>query len=150
VDGPATFTVHGLFLRGKAGQVFVSQTATGPSSMSALFKKNLTDLVRGIRNNKNNEQQYISACIQEIKNELRGDNNRDKMVAIQKLTYVRTLLWLCIGAMLASSNIFIIFFSHRDLWPSRLFSDTPQRASLLSACSDHNFTDGNCSPCSFK
>jgi hypothetical protein len=57
--------------------------------MSALFKKNLTDLVRGIRNNKNNEQQYISQCIQEIKNELRGDNNKDKMVAIQKLTYVR-------------------------------------------------------------
>lgn len=53
------------------------------------FKKNLTDLVRGLRNNKNNEQAYISQCIQEIKQELRADDKKDKMIAIQKLTYVR-------------------------------------------------------------
>lgn len=55
------------------------------------FKKNLTDLVRGLRNNKNNEQAYISQCIQEIKNELRADDKKDKMLAIQKLSYVRPL-----------------------------------------------------------
>jgi hypothetical protein len=53
------------------------------------FKKNLTDLVRGLRNNKTNEQAYISQCIQEIKQELRADDKKDKMLAIQKLSYVR-------------------------------------------------------------
>ena len=39
-----------------------------------IFDKNLTDLVRGIRNNRDNEAKYIAQCIEEIKAELRLDN----------------------------------------------------------------------------
>lgn len=52
-----------------------------------MFEKNLTDLVRGIRNNKKNEAKYISQCIQEIKEELKQDMQK-KTIAVQKLTYV--------------------------------------------------------------
>lgn len=55
---------------------------------SRLFEKSLSDLVRGIRNNKKNEAKYISQCIQEIKEELRTGIMEKKSVAIQKLTYV--------------------------------------------------------------
>lgn len=53
------------------------------------FQKSLTDLVRGIRNNKGNESAFISQCINEIKNELKNEDKKVKMVAVQKLTYVR-------------------------------------------------------------
>ena len=36
-----------------------------------MFEKNLHDLVRGIRTNKNNEAKFISACIEEIRNEIK-------------------------------------------------------------------------------
>ena len=59
-----------------------------------LFDKNLTDLVRGIRNNRENEAKYIAQCMEEIKEELRQDNLSVKSNAIAKLTYV-SILSLC-------------------------------------------------------
>ncbi|XP_032593942.1 AP-3 complex subunit delta isoform X2 [Drosophila grimshawi] len=56
-----------------------------------MFDKNLTDLVRGIRNNKDNEAKYISQCIEEIKQELRQDNVSVKCNAVAKLTYIQML-----------------------------------------------------------
>ena len=56
-----------------------------------MFEKSLSDLVRGIRNNKKNEGKFISQCIQEIKEELKQDMQK-KTIAIQKLTYVRTCI----------------------------------------------------------
>ncbi|XP_016949243.1 AP-3 complex subunit delta isoform X1 [Drosophila biarmipes] len=56
-----------------------------------MFDKNLTDLVRGIRNNKDNEAKYISTCIEEIKQELRQDNISVKCNAVAKLTYIQML-----------------------------------------------------------
>ncbi|KAH8273310.1 hypothetical protein KR018_010846 [Drosophila ironensis] len=56
-----------------------------------MFDKNLTDLVRGIRNNKDNEAKYISTCIEEIKQELRQDNIGVKCNAVAKLTYIQML-----------------------------------------------------------
>lgn len=84
-----------------------------------MFDKNLTDLVRGIRNNKDNEvtlvnpvflpvvysflssatywisvdllqPKYIAQCMEEIKVELRQDNIAVKANAVAKLTYVST------------------------------------------------------------
>ena len=60
--------------------------------METLFKKSLTELVRGIRANKKNEQQFISKCLQEIKEELRLVNKKAKMIAVQKLTYVSHMI----------------------------------------------------------
>ncbi|XP_068628481.1 AP-3 complex subunit delta isoform X2 [Battus philenor] len=56
-----------------------------------MFDKNLTDLVRGIRNNKDNEAKYIAQCMEEIKVELRQDNIGVKANAIAKLTYLQML-----------------------------------------------------------
>ncbi|XP_014232130.1 AP-3 complex subunit delta-1 [Trichogramma pretiosum] len=56
-----------------------------------MFDKNLTDLVRGIRNNKENEAKYITQCMEEIKQELRQDNIAVKANAVAKLTYLQML-----------------------------------------------------------
>ncbi|XP_059049466.1 AP-3 complex subunit delta [Achroia grisella] len=56
-----------------------------------MFDKNLTDLVRGIRNNKDNEPKYIAQCMEEIKVELRQDNIAVKANAVAKLTYLQML-----------------------------------------------------------
>lgn len=61
------------------------------SGMERIFDKNLHDLVRGIRNNKENETQYISACLEEIKQELRQDNIAVKANAVSKLCYLQML-----------------------------------------------------------
>lgn len=57
-------------------------------SFGQIFDKNLHDLVRGIRNHKDNEAKYISGCIDEIKNELKQDSMAVKSNAINKLCYV--------------------------------------------------------------
>ncbi|KAM3966582.1 adaptor-related protein complex 3, delta 1 subunit-like garnet [Aphomia sociella] len=56
-----------------------------------MFDKNLTDLVCGIRNNKDNEPKYIARCMEEIKVELRQDNIVVKANAVAKLTYLQML-----------------------------------------------------------
>lgn len=61
------------------------------TNFERLFDKNLTDLVRGIRNNKNNETKYIAQCIEEIKEELRIANPNIKANAVAKLTYLQML-----------------------------------------------------------
>ncbi|KAH7723145.1 AP-3 complex subunit delta-1-like protein [Aphelenchoides avenae] len=61
------------------------------SNLDRLFDKNLTDLIRGIRNNKENEARYIAACIEEIKVELRQDSTFVKANAIEKLGYLQML-----------------------------------------------------------
>lgn len=53
-----------------------------------MFEKSLTDLIRGIRANKKNEQKYIQVCLQEIRNEVKSNDVDVKGVAIAKLTYV--------------------------------------------------------------
>lgn len=54
-----------------------------------MFEKSLTDLIRGIRANKKNEQKYISACLQEIRNEVKSNDLDVKANAIAKLTYLQ-------------------------------------------------------------
>uniref|UniRef100_A0A667YHV2 AP-3 complex subunit delta-1 n=1 Tax=Myripristis murdjan TaxID=586833 RepID=A0A667YHV2_9TELE len=64
-------------------------------SIDRMFDKNLQDLVRGIRNHKEDEAKYISTCIDEIKQELKQDNIAVKANAVCKLTYVRSLTFSC-------------------------------------------------------
>ncbi|KAF8360670.1 apd-3 [Pristionchus pacificus] len=61
------------------------------TNLDRLFDKSLTDLIRGIRNNKDNEARYIAACIDEIKQELRQDSSYVKANAIEKLCYLQML-----------------------------------------------------------
>lgn len=60
-------------------------------NIERMFDKSLTDLVRGIRNNKENEARYISQCMEDIKQELRQDNLSVKSNAVAKLTYLQML-----------------------------------------------------------
>lgn len=60
-------------------------------NIERMFDKNLTDLVRGIRNNKDNEARYIAQCVEEIKQELRQENIAVKANAVAKLTYLQML-----------------------------------------------------------
>ncbi|KAK5582543.1 hypothetical protein RB653_004128 [Dictyostelium firmibasis] len=55
-----------------------------------MFERTLVDLIRGIRNHKKNETRFINQCINEIKEELKGDMQK-KTVAVQKLTYIQML-----------------------------------------------------------
>eukprot|EP00058_Branchiostoma_floridae_P018373 XP_002603862.1 hypothetical protein BRAFLDRAFT_276908 [Branchiostoma floridae] len=60
-------------------------------SLERVFDKNLHDLVRGIRNHKDDEAKFIAQCIDEIKQELRQDNIAVKANAVAKLTYLQML-----------------------------------------------------------
>jgi len=60
-------------------------------NIERMFDKNLTDLVRGIRNSKENEAKYIAQCMEEIKQELRQENIAVKATAVAKLTYLQML-----------------------------------------------------------
>ncbi|XP_049732240.1 AP-3 complex subunit delta-1-like isoform X1 [Elephas maximus indicus] len=74
-------------------------------SIDRMFDKNLQDLVRGIRNHKEDEAKYVSQCINEIQQELKQDNISVKANAICKLTYVSTLVRLpgCAGPGIADT-----------------------------------------------
>uniref|UniRef100_A0AC35GKQ7 Clathrin/coatomer adaptor adaptin-like N-terminal domain-containing protein n=1 Tax=Panagrolaimus sp. PS1159 TaxID=55785 RepID=A0AC35GKQ7_9BILA len=61
------------------------------NNLDRLFDKNLTDLIRGIRNNKENESRYIAACIEEIKQELQLNSTEVKANAVEKLAYLQML-----------------------------------------------------------
>uniref|UniRef100_A0A914VDM2 AP-3 complex subunit delta n=1 Tax=Plectus sambesii TaxID=2011161 RepID=A0A914VDM2_9BILA len=61
------------------------------NNIDRIFDKSLTDLIRGIRNNKDNEAKYIAACIDEIKHELRQDSTVVKTNAIEKLSYLQMM-----------------------------------------------------------
>lgn len=56
-----------------------------------MFEKSLTDLVKGIRSHKHNEEAFIRSSIAEAKNELKANDIKKKAVAIQKLTYLHML-----------------------------------------------------------
>ncbi|KAI7890592.1 adaptin N terminal region-domain-containing protein [Mucor mucedo] len=56
-----------------------------------MFEKSLTDLIRGIRANKKNEQKYIAVCLQEIRNEVKSNDLDIKATAVAKLTYLQML-----------------------------------------------------------
>ncbi|CAF0892405.1 unnamed protein product [Rotaria sordida] len=60
-------------------------------SFGPMFDKSLHDLVRGIRNHKDNEAKYINEAIDEIKQELKQDNMAIKANAVNKLTYLQML-----------------------------------------------------------
>ncbi|KAI8380160.1 adaptin N terminal region-domain-containing protein [Blakeslea trispora] len=56
-----------------------------------MFEKSLTDLIRGIRANKKNEQKYITSCLQEIRNEVKSNDLDIKSNAVAKLAYLHML-----------------------------------------------------------
>ncbi|KAG1234783.1 hypothetical protein G6F35_001073 [Rhizopus arrhizus] len=74
-----------------------------------MFEKSLTDLIRGIRANKKNEQKYITACLQEIRNEVKSNDLDIKSTAIAKLAYLQMLgydmSWASFHIDLASQTV---------------------------------------------
>lgn len=80
------------------------------TNIERLFDKNLSDLVRGIRNNKNNESKFIAQCVDEIKDELKIPNQDAKANAVAKLTYLQMLGY---DISWASFNIVEVMSSER-------------------------------------
>ncbi|CAL8097067.1 unnamed protein product [Calicophoron daubneyi] len=60
-------------------------------TLERVLDKNLQDLVRGIRNHKNDETKYINGCLEEIKNELKQGSFASKENAVAKLFYLQML-----------------------------------------------------------
>ncbi|KAF9160954.1 AP-3 complex subunit delta [Actinomortierella ambigua] len=60
-------------------------------SMSSLFSHSLTDLIRGLRHHKKDEQAYIAKEITNIRKELRSNDTDLKAQAIAKLTYLQMM-----------------------------------------------------------
>ena len=52
------------------------------------IKQNLSDLIRGIRANRNHEESYISMSLNEIRDEVKNNDPDIKALAIAKLFYV--------------------------------------------------------------
>ncbi|GAM89260.1 hypothetical protein ANO11243_072970 [Dothideomycetidae sp. 11243] len=53
-----------------------------------MFEKDLYALIRGLRNHKGNEKQYIQNSIQECRKEIRGSDMDQKATALLKLVYL--------------------------------------------------------------
>ena len=56
-----------------------------------MFRKSLQDLVRGIRSNKKDPQEFLQKALADIKQELASRDVSVKATAVQKLTYVSSL-----------------------------------------------------------
>ncbi|KAF2810235.1 Adaptor protein complex AP-3 delta subunit [Mytilinidion resinicola] len=53
-----------------------------------MFEKSLYDLIRGLRNHKGNEREYIQESIKECRKEIRSNDMDLKSTALMKLTYL--------------------------------------------------------------
>jgi len=53
-----------------------------------MFEKSLYDLIRGLRNHKGNEKEYIQNCLKECRTEIRGQDMDVKATALLKLVYL--------------------------------------------------------------
>jgi AP-3 complex subunit delta-1 len=53
-----------------------------------MFEKSLYDLIRGLRNHKGSEKEYIADSIRECRNEIRSNDMDLKSTALMKLTYL--------------------------------------------------------------
>jgi AP-3 complex subunit delta-1 len=53
-----------------------------------MFEKSLYDLIRGLRNHKGNEKEYIQNSLRECRNEIRGSDMDLKATALLKLIYL--------------------------------------------------------------
>ena len=91
-------------------------------NLERLLDKNLSDLVRGIRNHKEDEAKYIAACLEEIEQELRQHNLAVKTNAVAKLTYLQMLGY---DISWASFNIIEVMSSTKF---------TEKRVGYLAAC----------------
>lgn len=58
-----------------------------------MWERTLQDLIRGLRANKKDESKFIAKAVDEIRNEIRGDDMELKAGAVLKLTYVRSFPW---------------------------------------------------------
>merc|ERR1711937_658477 len=61
------------------------------NGIDGIFDKTLQDLVRGVRNNKGKEKEYISQAVEDIREELKHPHCDVKAVAISKLCFLQML-----------------------------------------------------------
>ncbi|PHH91039.1 hypothetical protein CDD83_1878 [Cordyceps sp. RAO-2017] len=64
------------------------QPCAGPLAAGIMFEKSLYDLIRGLRNHKGNEKEYIQKSLKECRTEVRSQDMDVKATALLKLVYL--------------------------------------------------------------
>lgn len=59
------------------------------NGIDRIFDKTLQDLVRGVRNNKGKEKEYISQAVEDIREELKHPHCDVKGIQVYKIFYVQ-------------------------------------------------------------
>lgn len=81
-----------------------------------LIGTNLQDMIKGLRNNSGNEQQFINQTIAEIKKDIYTSDMKKKTICVQKLTYLQML-----GQDVSWSGFHIIELSSKpSFWMKRV------------------------------
>lgn len=68
-------------------------------SFLTMFEKTLSDIVKGLRAHKDNENAYISECIADCKKELGSVDKEVKVNAIEKLIYVCDSIFFSVSCL---------------------------------------------------
>jgi AP-3 complex subunit delta len=70
-----------------------------------MWERTLQDLIRGLRAHKNDEANFISQVVDEIRQEIKSKDMELKAGAVMKLTYVRTRLsrWMVVSILDATA-----------------------------------------------
>lgn len=96
-----------------------------------MFEKSLTDLIRGIRANKKNEQKYITACLQDIRNEVKSNDLDIKANAVAKLTYVNTSSFIHFSVLFNKCLIQLQMLGYDMSWASFYVVEVMSSAKFL-------------------
>ena len=67
---------------------FPFRTCEGIELRCSRFEKSLYDLIRGLRNHKGNQREYIQQCLRQCRIEIRGPDMDLKATALLKLIYL--------------------------------------------------------------
>eukprot|EP01088_Endostelium_zonatum_P008528 TRINITY_DN2157_c0_g1_i1.p1 TRINITY_DN2157_c0_g1~~TRINITY_DN2157_c0_g1_i1.p1 ORF type:complete len:1133 (-),score=450.35 TRINITY_DN2157_c0_g1_i1:58-3456(-) len=132
-----------------AGQAAMAYTTSGIQAVSSNIwgPKTLVDLVRGIRSHKKDESQYIAACMQEIKEEIKQEDHNTKSVAVQKLTYLQMLgydiRWSAFQIILVMSQPNFTERRHAYLAASQSFTDDTKEVVLCTSLLKRALQTGN-------
>jgi AP-3 complex subunit delta-1 len=97
------------------------------TGIDRIFDKTLQDLVRGVRNAKGHEREYVLEAVEEIREELKNPKSDVKSVAISKLCFLHMLGyemgWASFNIIEVMSSTKERFFENYDILPNILFNN---------------------------
>lgn len=97
------------------------------TGIDRIFDKTLQDLVRGVRNAKGHEREYVLEAVEEIREELKNPKSDVKSVAISKLCFLHMLGyemgWASFNIIEVMSSTKERFFANYDILLNILFNN---------------------------